>query len=387
MAEIKDIREAMKKKKRAKTVRTVSLIVILAALLVIVFINRSSLTPEAISNWLSGSFSQTNSKEGFPVQLPSGEAVQLECADSNIVLTNQTNLLFYSPRGRQLREIQHARKNVQSVASGENVLVYSVGGNEVSVETHLKTAATLDADNSVITGDIAKNGKFVIATESDVYTSELMVYDKNANPIFKWTPSAGVIASVAISEDGSRVVASTLYTQGGKIISGIYFFSTSKSEALFSQKIENEIVMSLTCDKNSVTVITDAQLININSDGEISSKFSFEEKRLIAHDLCSKGTVLVFRDVNDPSNSVLYVIGDEGEIKSQASLGQKVLGLGSSGNDIYLLTETDAFLYDASTATRRDECSIEDDGKMICANSSGAYIITAASQMQKLNLG
>ncbi|MEE1279423.1 MAG: DUF5711 family protein [Oscillospiraceae bacterium] len=387
MAEIKDIRESLKKKKRAKTVRRISVLVILLSLAVIVFINRDSLSPEAISNWLSGSINTGSGEEGFPLKLPSGETVALDSAGGNIALTNQTNLYFYSARGRELRSVQHARKNVQSKVAGNNVLVYSVGGNEVSVETESKTAATLETEKAVITGDVAKNGKFAIATESDVYTSEMKVYDKNANAIFKWTPSGGVISALALSEDGSRVAAATLYTQGGKIMSGIYFFSTSKSEALFSYQLENELILSLSCDKNGVTAISDAQLLELSSDGEKMGSFSFDEKQLIGMADCSRGLAMAFRDVNDPGRSVLCVIGQKGEVKAEASVSQHVVDIACSGDNIYLLTETDLFLYEASTAIKRAECEISDDAQRLCANSSGAYVITAASEMLRPDIG
>ncbi len=386
MAEIKDIRESMRRKKRAKTVRRISLLVILLSLAVIVFINRDSLTPDAISNWLSGSINAGGEEEGFPIKLPSGDTIALDNVGGNIVLTNQTNLYFYSPRGREIRSVQHAKKNIQSKINGDNVLVYSVGGNVVSVETQTKTAATLETDNAVITGAISKNGKFVIATESDVYTSELKVYDKNANAVFKWTPSVGVISSVALSEDGSRVVAATVYTQGGKIMSGIYYFSTSKSEALFSYQLENEIVLSLSCDKSKVTVVTDAQLLELSSDGEKKGSFAFEEKRLIGTAQCSRGLAMVFHDVNDPSLSVLCVVGKEGELKAQAAVSGLVVDIACSGDNIYLLTETDLLLYDASTAVRRADYSIADDGVGVCANSAGVYVITAASEILRPNM-
>lgn len=387
MAEIKEIRDAMRRRKKARTVRRIAIVIILAALVVAVIINKDRLSPEAISNWLSGSLSQGSGEEGFPVELPSGETVDVSGAGNNVVLTNQTNLYFYSSRGKQLRNVQHARKNVQSKVAGENVLVYAVGGNEVSVETSSKTAAALETDNTIITGEIAKNGRFAIATKSDVYTSEMKVYDKNANAVFKWTPSGGVITALSLSQDGNYVAAATVYTQGGKIMSGIYLFATSKSEALFSYQLENELVLSLTCEKKSVLAVSDARLLELDMAGEVTGNFSFDGKQLIDSAVCSKGLAMVFRDVNDPSRSVLYVIGNEGAVKSEAAVAHQVIDMACSGDDIYLLTETAILRYQASTAIKNGECEIEDDAEWLCANSAGAYVITAASQMLRPDIG
>lgn len=385
MAEIKEIRDAMKKRKRARLIRRICVFVIVISLTVVIFINKDNLTPEAISNWLSGTVMQSGDG-GFPVKMPSGETVSLDMLGSDIALTNQTNVYLYSSRGNQMRSVQHARKNVQAKAAGNNLLVYSVGAQDVSVETIKKTAASLKTEKPIITGEVCKDGEFVIATQSDVYTSEMKVYDKNANAVFKWTPSVGVISALAISPDGSRVAAATLYTQGGKIMTGIYLFSTSKSEALFSYKIENQIVRSLSCDKNGVTVITDMQYTRLDEYGGELGTFSFEEKKLVDMSAVSGGHALIFEDVNDPNKSVLCVLSTKAELKAEANISENIIDMDASGEDIYLISEKGIFLYESSTGLRRDESIIEDDVQRVCAGSSGAYVITAASEMIKAEL-
>ena len=62
-------------------------------------------------------------------------------------------------------------------------------------------------------------------------------------------------------------------------------------------------------------------------------------------------------------------------------LSENIIDMDANGEDIYLISETGVFLYESSTGIRRDECEIEDDALRVCAHSSGAYVITAASQM------
>ncbi len=385
MAEVREIRDALKKRKRARLIRRIAISVIVVSLAAVIIINKDNLTPEAISNWLSGTVMQSG-EGGFPVKMPSGEAVSLDMLGSDIALTNQTNVYFYSSRGNQMRSVQHARKNVQAKAAGNNLLVYSVGAQEASVETIKKTAATLKTEKPIITGEVCKNGEFVIATQSDVYTSEMKVYDKNANAVFKWTPSVGVISSLSISPDGNRVAAATLYTQGGKIMSGIHLFSTSKSEALFSYKIENQIVRTLSCDKNGVTVITDMQYTRLDEYGTEVGTFSFNEKKLLDVADSNGGHALIFEDVNDPNKSVLCTLSSKAELKAETNVAENIIDMATSSDNIYLVSEKGIFLYEAENLIRRDECAIEDDAEMVCAGTSGAYVITAASEVIKADV-
>lgn len=387
MAEIKEIRDAMRRKKRMRTVRRVSLAVILAALVIIVIINRDRLTPEAISDWLNMSVSTNGGEEGFPVKLPSGETVSISNVGSNIAIANHTNLYFYSPRGKLLRNVQHSGKNIQIKTAGNNVLTYSVGGSEVSVETVSKTAVSMDFENNITTGAVSKNGRFALAAESDIYTSEMQVFDKNGNAVFKWIPSGEVITSLALSDDGHYVAAATVFTQGGKIMSGIHFFETGKSEALFSQKLEDETVIALYCDKSSVRVISAASLTEIKQNGEVLGRFSFDEKLLLGAQSCSEGMALVFQDVNDPGKIVLSVIGDNAVLKATATVSEKAVDIACSEDKIYLLSDNAVISYKAATAVKTGQSRIEHDAERLCATSAGVYVITSVSELISPEIG
>ena len=381
MADIREIKSAMQKKKRARTVRRIAILIILLTLAIMVIIGGDKLSPEAISQWLSQNINQNSAGEGFPVSLPSGEVSALCPLQSNLVVTNQTNIYIYSPRGKQLRSILHSRKNVQTKTAGENALIYSVGGEEISVETYSKTIASLKTGKSIITADISKSGRFAVATESDVYTSEMTVYDKNGNAVFKWTPSGSVISAVSISDDGHYVAAATLKTQGGKLVSGVHLFQTSKEDALFSYYTENEMVLSLYANKNGATALCTEKLIYLDDNGELSQEYSYNEKALIDYKECDEGLALAFKDVNDPSRSVIEIVSEKGTLKAEAKIGFAVKSISASGEDIYAAGDEKLLKYKASTAIKSGETELADDMVKLSSTSAGAYVIDASGKL------
>lgn len=386
MAEIKEIRDAMRKRKKIRNIRRISIFIILAALVVMVVINRDKFNVESIGNWLSASFNSEKGDEGFPVSMPSGEVYDFSAVSGNLVLTNQTNVFFYSSRGRRLRGVQHSKKNVQTKCAGEYVLTYSAGSDGVSLENYSKTITSFKSEKNVITGAVAKNGNFILATESDVYTSQITVYDKNSNAIFRWTPSLGVVTAVSISEDGHFVAASTAYTQGGRIMSGVYLFSISKKDALLSQNIEDQIVLSLMCQKDDVTAICDSSVVFLLNKGKEIKKYSFEEKKLISYVPCDKGLAMAFRDVNDPGRSVLTIISQKGTVRAEAGISQAVIDICASGENVYVMAAEKVLKFETTTAVKTDEVTVSEGCQQICANSAGVYVTTSASEMIKVNL-
>ncbi len=381
MAEIKQMRRELERKKKMRTVRRIAIVVILISLAVIIFINKDFFSSDSISSFLQGSLNKENDEEGFPVSLPSGEIIAVSNTSNNIVVTNQTNIYFYSQRGRQLRSIQHQRKKIQTKTAGDSVLCYSVGEEKISIENSSKTVFEKTLENPVVTAELSKSGKFVISTESDVYTSEMRAYDKNGNAVFKWIPSGAVISSVAISPDGNFVAAATLYTSGGKLMSGIYLFSTSKSEALVSYQLEDEMVLSLVCDKNSVTAVTDHKAIKLSRDGEVKGEFSFGEKKILDHQYDDGMYIFAFQDVNDPGKSVLTALNDELSVKSEASVNAHVLDLAVGGKKVYLLSETTLMRYEISTAIKDGQAALAVDGVKVCATSTGVYVVNADAEL------
>ncbi|MBQ1263372.1 MAG: hypothetical protein IIX89_03695 [Oscillospiraceae bacterium] len=386
MAEIKEIRNAMRKKKRNRTARRICIVVILLALVVAIIVNRDNLTPDAISNWLSGSLSAEGSEEGFPVNLPSGETVSLMGVSENVALTTQTNVYFYSPRGREIRSLQHSCKGVQTKAGGDNLLLYSVGGNKILVETKSKNMVSAETENKIITGEISRNGRFAIATESDVYTSEMTVYDKAGNAVFKWTPSGSVITSLALSEDGRRVAAATVFTEGGVLMTGVHLFETGKSEALFSYRLKDEIAVSLEVNKNSVRVISSSAVTDISEKGELLQSFGFGGKKLKCKTECDGNSVLVFEDVNDPSKSTIEIVNNKTVIKAQASVSKAVLSVASDGKDIYAIADDEIMKFSSNTAVKTGSLAVEHGAERLAASSAGAFVINSASELLRPEL-
>ena len=388
MAEVRELRDVLRRRKRMRIWRRILALTVLAALaaaVIFVLLNRDRFTPEAVREFFSTSFENRTGQEGFPVQLSSGTATSLSAAGSNLCVTSQTGLSFYSPRGRLLRTVAHAHKNVQTKAAGENVLLYAVGGDEASVETASKTSVTLKLDNAVVTGDICKNGRFALVCESDVYNSQLLVYDKSGNAVFRWTPSGSVITAVALSPDGYSVAAATISTQGGQIRTGIHLFSTRKSDAVFSQVLENELVLKMSCTKNSVQVIGDTALYRISGEGEVA-RYDYAGRTLHRFADCSAGQALVLRDANDPGKSVLTVLNDECRERSSVTVDQAIIDVAGSGDQVFLLSDTQLLCYDAATARRESFCNIDNDAEYVAVTSAAPYVVTAAAELIRCTL-
>ena len=83
---------------------------------------------------------------------------------------------------------------------------------------------------------------------------------------------------------------------------------------------------------------------------------------------------------------MLCVVNNKAELKAEANISEKIIDMDASGENIYLVSESGIFLFEASTGLRRDECGIDDDAQRVCVGSSGAYVITAASEMIKADI-
>jgi hypothetical protein len=376
----------MRKKKRNKYIRRISLVVVVLALVIAIIFGGDSLSPESIANWLSEKFSLSFGSEEYPISLPSGDVVSLDGCDNSVAVTNQTNVYFYSVRGKQLRSIQHSRKNVQTVCADDMLLVYAVGADEISVETQSKTLVSIKSEKKILFGDICESGSFIIASESDIYTSEMTVYDKNGVPIYRWTPSNGVISAVAISQDGKFVAASTVFTQGGKMLSGVHLFDISKDKAISSHTLQDEMVLSLYCNETGATAVCTEKMVYISAAKKKAVEYSFGEKDIIDYEECQSGIAFAFYDVNDPSKSVLEVVSKEGKLKSHTEIPLALKEISAYEDEIYAISGENLLKYDAATAVKIGSYQFSEEAEKITSTSAGAFVSLNSGKLEKIQI-
>ena len=122
-------------------------------------------------------------------------------------------------------------------------LTYGLGEKEFQILSFDKSLYSGEAQGVIYTGDIASNGVYCVVTEGDGYLSELYVFNKDNNRIFKYSFSEYYINSVALNNDGSGCVACGISSEGGAIKTGVYVLDFGKDKPVNTYTIPDDAII------------------------------------------------------------------------------------------------------------------------------------------------
>ena len=218
------------------------------------------------------------------------------------------------------------------IASGKRSALVWVSGSEEAYLAQLDSITPIKADGPIIGAKMNSEGMFVICAEDSGYKAAATVYDAEGTAVYKWYSGEGYLVDAAISENGQRLIVSTLTDTGARLVSFSLDNETPKGEY----------------SENGALYLETAFL----SDSRLCA-LSEESLRVFSFSLSSP-------EVYDFSGEYLKNYSFEG-----SGFAALLLGKHRSGNAARLVTVgTDG----------REIASVELDKEVLSVTSAGAYI-------------
>ena len=219
-------------------------IALVAGLIVFAFANRDKLTPENISVWWTYDV-LGNAGKGYPVNIVGAEVKSgnFTVNQNRIAYASDTSFVTLNSTGGEIANIQLRHSKPVMKTAENKFLTYGLGEKEFQILSFDKSLYSGEAQGVIYTGDIASNGVYCVVTEGDGYLSELYVFNKDNNRIFKYSFSEYYINSVALNNDGSGCVACGISSDGGAIKTGVYVLDFGKDKPLNTYTIPDDAII------------------------------------------------------------------------------------------------------------------------------------------------
>ncbi len=219
-------------------------IALVAGLIVFAFANRDKLTPENISMWWTYDV-LGNAGKGYPVNIVGAEVKSgnFTVNQNRVAYASDTSFITLNSTGSEIANIQLRHSKPVMKTSENKFLTYGLGEKEFQIFSFDKSLYSGEAQGVIYTGDIASNGVYCVVTEGDGFLSELYVYNKDNNRIFKYSFSEYYINSVALNNDGSGCVACGISTDGGAIKTGVYVLDFGKEKPVNTYTIPDDAII------------------------------------------------------------------------------------------------------------------------------------------------
>lgn len=293
----------------------------------------------------------------YPQSLDGTETLNTVSRGTYYYLLSDTCINAFSSSGKKIFSYTHGYENPMLQTSPTRSLIYDQGAKSAAVYNLRSQIKTITTDYAIITADIARNGTYAIATESDTNAATVSVYNKNGKLLYEWYSSTDMVNGLALSPNGKKLAVSTLNADGGKFKSNLYVLEYDSATPVYSETFDDTVVYSIDNTYNSgIAVVTKNQFEFISWSHYKKKTYSNEYSASMLR-VGSGGYVVVFNRDNDPSDNRIAVFSVRGDRKGEFSYNRQITDIQISGGRIYCVSDTEAFLLDNSGNTaRKSEC-------------------------------
>lgn len=347
MGQLTDLKEARKLRNRKKNARRFAILTILAVVVASFYLIFEKVKEFDIKTKIDDFVASWGDGPGYPVDIAGREALALFEVSGLPTVINDSNIYVYNQKGKVVANIQHGYNKPVAYASNGRVLNFDLGGTKVKINSASKLIYEKKYDFSVINADISKSGRFCVATESDNYVGEVVVYNKSGDSIFKWYSAENVITNAVLSDDGDYMAVTAINSVNGGLTSFLYIFKITNGTEVAKFTYENELALDITFKtNNAITLLTDKSIKSITTLGREMGEYNFDGEVLSAYSFKnSDNSVLILGNHNQKGQWNIIALDSKNNVITDFKTSEKVKYVFANDENICLSLTDKIVLY------------------------------------------
>lgn len=341
---------------------------IVAAIVLLVALNWSWLSPVAILQRCRSSQNDSGVQGKYPADIAQASIAGL-CAledsgflatDSGCFLLLDNHPIYFSyttPTG----VVKFGHRNALIYEhGGKNYTMYGKTGQQFQrlSESPLKSAA------------VAKNGLYCLLTNPTPYSTDAVIYSVAHVPLFTLHLSDPAYSDAALSLSADELALLKIDTVDGRLTSTVVVYDTARQDPVFTYELVGEMVLDFKYDSNDrLCLVTDRSAVFFDAKHEVTSRYVYEES-LSSFSLSLTGSAALMFDTGSVTTGKLIVLVNSGGVvfseradyfaKSVSVYGKSVVYI--SNGSVYMLNED-------GTPRGYVECQLDTDRVLITKKS------------------
>lgn len=257
--------------------------VLLAGVLVLAFANRDKLTWDNLSVWWNYDV-LGNAGKGFPVNIVGSEveAHNFAVNQGRVAYASDTSFVTLNNSGSEVANVQLRYSKPVMKSADNRFLTYGIGEKGYQIQSFDKNEFSGEAEGIIYTGDVAPNGVYCLVEEGNGFFSELCVFDRHNNRIFKYSFSEYYITTVSLNRDGTRCIAGGITSDNGAVKTGVYVLDFKKDKPVSQYSVADDSVMDCKYVGGNRAVLIGEKAAYVATEGADKLKtVSYEDKLLV----------------------------------------------------------------------------------------------------------
>lgn len=364
----------------------VIVILVLCVVSMLLWFNRSNLTPSNVLEWVSTQVVGMGVGDGYPYSIAGSVVSQsnFKSVDKELLMLRDTELTVLNSTAKEVISRPHSFSSPVMKANGPRVLIYNLGGKGYQIESQSKTLVKTNAEQNILAGALAANGRYALATQAEGYCGCLTAYTEDNKELFRYWFSDYYPTAVALNADGTGAVVTGISAKDGGLTSAVYLLSFSNTKAVepFAVYSENMILDAAYFSDGTAVAVGDKMTAVINTNTKSKVNYDYQGLQLAAYDVDDGRTALSLSPYKDAEDCRLVVLNSSGQPTASVSLKENIKSVSLFGGTVAALGGGKVNFYSAATASELGSCSAGSDAKAISLCDEGSVYILGVSEVR-----
>ena len=315
--------ENVKKLDQKKLIILIAAIVVFAGVVVYLFIQQG------------GFYGGVGMLDGDELDFETGSKYMYSIVDGGVAAVSTTGIQCYDRAGNVTINEKRRLSEPEVYACEKYAVAYERGGSQVIGFSQGSINYEITAKNDIISATVNKKGWTAVCTPESGYKGVVTVYDASGTAAFEWYSGEGYLLQAVVSPDSKKLAVITVGEAGGRIV----FLSFSSEETLSSNVFDGEIVLEAKfTSNNEILVVSETAVFSMNTDGEQTWSFEFNNKYLSNYSIGSDDyTALVLNDYQVGNKYSIITIDRKGTVIKSEVFEQGIFSVSSAGKYLAIL--------------------------------------------------
>jgi len=262
-------------------------------------------------------------------ELSEGSLVGYDELGNGFLKYSKDGVVYLKPSGKDVWIESYEMSNPKTDNSGKYAIIFDVGGNDLECYTKDGRVAAISTDLPILKAVVSKTGIVSILVE-DSNSTYILFYDKEGEQlnitIKTKLAGDGFPTDIALSPDGTALMATFQYLKGSSMMGRVVFYDFSEIGQNMPNRVvggfDEEFVSSMVArvryfDKiNSVAIASDG-LYFFSSKNVASPKLIKTikaEEDIEAVDFEGNKLCVVYKNTSEKFNHTLYIYSKTGDV-------------------------------------------------------------------------
>ena len=355
-------------------------ILILCVVGMLLWFNRSNLTPANVVEWVQTQVVGMGVGDGYPYNITGSVVLpgNFKAINKELVMLRDTELTVLNHTAKEIISRPHSFSSPVMKMSGPRTLIYNLVGTGYQIESQSKTIIKANTPQNILAGALAVNGRYALVTQSDGYCGCLTAYTADNKVLFQYWFSDYYPTAAALNADGTKAVVTGISAKDGGLTSAVYLldFSNTKTVEPFAVYSENMMLDAFYCSDGTAVVIGDKLTAVINTNARKKVNYDYQGLQLAAYNVDTGRTVLSLSPYKNAEDCKFIVLNNSGQATVSVALKQKIKSVSLFGDTAAALGDGKVHFYSVATANELGTCIAGNDAKAIAlCDESSVYIL------------